>query len=81
MQRQSPESCFRVCDLVDAPSFVDLLERVEDEHGRIDILANVAGVGGIIRSEPATAASLRSIVVVGASSAGNYDGAIYFFQD
>ena len=58
MRRQSPESSYRVCDLVDAASFVALLERVEDVHGRIDILANVAGVGGIIRSEPTFAASL-----------------------
>ena len=64
MRRHSPESCFRVCDLADAASFVGLLEQLEDEHGRIDILANIAGVGGIIRTQPATAASLRSIMEV-----------------
>jgi 3alpha(or 20beta)-hydroxysteroid dehydrogenase len=64
MRVQSPESSYRVCDLVDAHSFVSLLERVEVEYSRIDILANVAGVGGIIRSQPATAASLRSIMEV-----------------
>jgi len=64
MQRHSPESCYRICDLSDAASFVGLLKQVEDEHGRIDILANIAGVGGIIRTEPATAASLRSIMEV-----------------
>ena len=64
MRRHSPESCYRVCDLSDAASFVGLLEQVEDEHSRIDILANIAGVGGIIRTEPATAASLRSIMEV-----------------
>ena len=64
MRRHTPESCYRVCDLSDAASFVGLLEQVEDEHGRIDILANIAGVGGIIRTEPATAASLRSIMEV-----------------
>ncbi len=64
MRKHSPESCYRVCDLSDAASFVGLLEQVEDEHSRIDILANIAGVGGIIRSEPATAASLRSIMEV-----------------
>jgi short-subunit dehydrogenase len=64
MQRHSPESCYRVCDLSDAASFVGLLGQVEDEHNRIDILANIAGVGGIIRTEPATAASFRSIMEV-----------------
>ena len=37
---------------------------MEEEYGRIDILANVAGVGGIMRTEPTTAASLRSIMEV-----------------
>ena len=64
MQRPSPESTYRVCDLSDAASFVRLLEQVEEQFGRIDILANVAGVGGIMRTEPTTAASLRSIIEV-----------------
>ncbi len=64
MQRHSPESCYRLCDLSDAASFVDLLEQVQDQYGRIDILANIAGVGGIIRTEPTTAASLRSVMEV-----------------
>ncbi len=64
MRTHSPESSYRVCDLSEAASFVGLLEQVEEEHGRIDILANIAGVGGIIRTEPTTAASLRSIMEV-----------------
>ena len=64
MRRHSPESSYRICDLSDAASFVRLLEQVEQELGRIDILANIAGVGGIIRTEPTTAASLRSIMEV-----------------
>ena len=64
MRRHSPESFYRVCDLSDAASFVGLLEQVEDEHGRIDILANIAGVGGIMRTEPTTAATLRSTMEV-----------------
>jgi len=31
------------CDLADIDAFVNVLEQVEKEHGRIDILANVAG--------------------------------------
>ena len=64
MRGHSPESCYRLCDLSDAASFVGLLEELQDNRGRIDILANIAGVGGIIRTEPATAASLRSIMEV-----------------
>ena len=64
MRRHSPESSYRVCDLSDAASFVGLLEQVEEEHSRIDILANIAGVGGIMRTEPTTAATLRSIMEV-----------------
>ncbi len=64
MRRQSPESGYRVCDLSDAASFVGVLQQVESEHGRIDILANIAGIGGIMRSEPTTAASLRCVMEV-----------------
>ncbi len=64
MRRHSPESSYRVCDLSDAAHFVRLLEQMEQEFGRIDILANIAGVSGIIRTEPTTAASLRSIIEV-----------------
>jgi short-subunit dehydrogenase len=60
----SPDSTYRVCDLSDGHSFVDLLQAVEEEQGRIDILANIAGVGGILRHEATTVASLRSIMEV-----------------
>jgi len=53
-----------VCDLSDASSFVRLLEQVERERSRIDILANIAGIGGIMRTEPTTAGSLRSVMEV-----------------
>ena len=64
MRTNRAESSYRVCDLSEAASFVDLLARLEEEYGRIDILANVAGVGGIMRTEPATAATLRSTLEV-----------------
>ena len=64
MQGSSPESSYRRCDLSDADSFVRLLEQVEHELGRVDILANIAGIGGIIRTAPTTAASLRSVIEV-----------------
>ena len=64
MRGHSPESSYRVCDLSDVASFVDLLEKVEDEHDRIDVLLNIAGIGGILRTQPATAESLRFIMEV-----------------
>ena len=64
MRGSSPESSYSVCDLSDVASFVELLKRVEDEYDRIDVLLNVAGVGGILRNEPATMESLRSVVEV-----------------
>ncbi len=64
MRTHTAESSYRICDLSDTSSFVDLLHQVEREYSRIDILANVAGVSGILRSEPTTAASLRSIMEV-----------------
>jgi short-subunit dehydrogenase len=64
MRGGSPESSYRVCDLSEVASFVDLLNQVEDEHDRVDVLLNIAGIGGIIRTEPATAESLRSMMEV-----------------
>jgi short-subunit dehydrogenase len=64
MRTHSAASSYRVCDLSEATSFVGLLDQVEQEYGRIDILANIAGVSGIMRTEPSTEASLRSIMEV-----------------
>ena len=64
MQKHRARSSYRVCDLSEAASFVGLLDQVEEEYGRIDILANIAGVSGIMRTEPTTEASLRSIMEV-----------------
>jgi short-subunit dehydrogenase len=64
MKRHSPKSCYRVFDLAGGTSFAALLDQLEGEHGRIDVLANIAGVGGIIRTGPATAKSLRSVMEI-----------------
>ena len=64
MRRSSPDSGYRVCDLSDVAAFVDLLERVEEEHDRVDVLLNMAGVGGVIRTEPVTAESIRAVMEV-----------------
>ena len=64
MRGGSPKSSYRVCDLSEVGSFVELLNQVEEDNGRIDVLLNIAGIGGILRTEPATAPSLRSIMEV-----------------
>ena len=64
MRETAPESSYRVCDLTDVDAFVHLLEEVEEEHARIDILLNIAGVGGVIRTQPATTDSIRAVLEV-----------------
>jgi short-subunit dehydrogenase len=64
MQRTSPTSGVRVCDLADVAAFVALLEHVESERGRIDVLLNVAGTGGILRQQRPSVESLRHMIEV-----------------
>ncbi|MHB8220376.1 MAG: SDR family NAD(P)-dependent oxidoreductase [Acidimicrobiales bacterium] len=64
MHQSSPASDYRVCDLSDVTAFTELLEHVEEEFGRIDILLNIAGVGGVIRTQPPTTESVRSVMEV-----------------
>jgi NAD(P)-dependent dehydrogenase (short-subunit alcohol dehydrogenase family) len=55
---------YRVCDLADVASYAALLGELEEEHGRIDILLNVAGMGGIVRHEMPDAATTRQVMEV-----------------
>src|SRR4051794_1756396 len=55
---------YRVTDLADVTAYVDLLGEVEREQGRIDILLNVAGMGGIIRTESPEFATTREVFEV-----------------
>ncbi len=64
MREHSPGSGHRVCDLADVASFVQLLEAVEGEHGRVDLLFNVAGLGGIDRTEDAAMGSVETVMAV-----------------
>jgi NAD(P)-dependent dehydrogenase (short-subunit alcohol dehydrogenase family) len=57
-------SCYRVCDLADPDAFVACLRAVEAEQGRIDILLNVAGIGGIVRTEPPVYSNTRQVFEV-----------------
>ncbi|MGI8796078.1 MAG: SDR family NAD(P)-dependent oxidoreductase [Acidimicrobiia bacterium] len=45
LRRRSADSGYAVCDVSDTDGFVALLREVEDEHGRIDVLVNDAGIG------------------------------------
>lgn len=54
----------RVCDLSNVASYVDLLRAVEQDRGRIDVLLNVAGIGGIHRNNEPTLASGRQVMEV-----------------
>jgi NAD(P)-dependent dehydrogenase (short-subunit alcohol dehydrogenase family) len=54
----------RVCDLADVPAYVSLLQDVEAQHGRVDLLLNVAGVGGIVRQEMPSLEHTRHVVEV-----------------
>jgi NAD(P)-dependent dehydrogenase (short-subunit alcohol dehydrogenase family) len=51
---------YRVCDLGDVAAYVGLLEEV----GRVDILLNVAGMGGIIRREMPSLETTRQVMEV-----------------
>lgn len=54
----------QVCDLKDVESFVALLRQVEADHGRIDILLNIAGMGGIVREEMRSVEATREVMEV-----------------
>lgn len=55
---------YRVCDLADVASYVELLRDVERERGRIDVLLNVAGRGGIVRQEMPSLETTREVMEV-----------------
>ncbi len=60
----SPRSGYRVCDLADTDAFVTLLGAVEDTHGSVDVLCNVAGIGGVLRHDPVTIDTVRQMIGV-----------------
>jgi NAD(P)-dependent dehydrogenase (short-subunit alcohol dehydrogenase family) len=55
---------YRVCDLADVTSYVDVLGEIESSHGHIDLLLNVAGMGGIVRREMPSLETTRGVVEV-----------------
>ena len=55
---------YRALDVGDVDRVVDMLGEVEAEHGRIDILLNVAGTGGHAPDEPWHLTTTRSVFEV-----------------
>ena len=55
---------YRLCDLADVDGFVRVLDAIERERARIDILLNVAGIGGIIRRETPSLEHARNVMEV-----------------
>lgn len=51
---------YRVCDVADVASYVAVLDAI----GRIDILLNVAGMGGVIRREMPSLTHTRTVMEV-----------------
>jgi len=45
MRQRSPGSSTVTCDVSDTDRFVEVLARVHQEHGRVDVLVNNAGIG------------------------------------
>lgn len=64
MRTSSPGAGYRECDLSEPDAFAELLGEIEATHGRIDVLLNIAGAGGVLRQEAPTAESLRTIMDV-----------------
>lgn len=55
---------YRLCDLADVQSYVDVLGEIEAAYGRIDVLLNVAGMGGIVRREMPSLETTRRVLEV-----------------
>jgi NAD(P)-dependent dehydrogenase (short-subunit alcohol dehydrogenase family) len=55
---------FRVCDIGDVASYAGLLGEIERDRGRIDLLLNVAGIGGIIRRDTPSLDVTRQVMEV-----------------
>jgi NAD(P)-dependent dehydrogenase (short-subunit alcohol dehydrogenase family) len=55
---------YRLCDLADVAAFVALLRELEADRGRVDVLLNVAGIGGIVRQQTPSMEATRAVMEV-----------------
>lgn len=61
LQSSAPSSSTRVCDVGDAASYQQALDEIEDQHGRIDILINNAGIEGLTPAADGLSPAYRQI--------------------
>lgn len=64
MQRTSPESESRVLDVSQVDEYLSVLDEVQARRGRIDVLLNVAGHGGLRRSRWPDVEAVREVMEV-----------------
>lgn len=64
MRRTSPESGVRTLDVARVDEYLGLLDEVEERQGRIDVLLNVAGHGGLRRSRWPDVKAVREVMEV-----------------
>ena len=55
---------YRVCDLADVASYVEILAEIEASYERVDLLLNIAGMGGIVRREMPSLDTTRQVMEV-----------------
>jgi NAD(P)-dependent dehydrogenase (short-subunit alcohol dehydrogenase family) len=55
---------YRTCDIGDVPTFVGVLAEVAETYGPVDLLLNVAGMGGIVRTEMPSEETTRRVMEV-----------------
>jgi len=61
LRSSTPDSSTRVCDVGETASFQRVLHEIEDQHGRIDILINDAGIEQLTPVEEGLSPAYRQI--------------------
>jgi NAD(P)-dependent dehydrogenase (short-subunit alcohol dehydrogenase family) len=61
LRSSTPDSSTRVCDVGDTASFQHVLHEIEDQHGRIDVLINDAGIAPLTPVEEGLSPAYRQI--------------------
>ncbi|HLN43551.1 MAG TPA: SDR family NAD(P)-dependent oxidoreductase, partial [Acidimicrobiales bacterium] len=61
LRSSTPDSSTRVCDVGDTASYQQALGEIEEQHGRIDVLINDAGIAGPTPVEEGLSPAYRQI--------------------
>ena len=64
MRRSGPDSSVRALDVSRIDDYLGVLDEVEARHGRIDVVLNVAGHGGLRRSRWPDVEAVREVMEV-----------------